>query len=295
LAAVELSLGGRLPLRVEDDRCSPEGGGGAARAFAEDKRVLGVVGHYCTVAAIAALDVYEAARLPILIWGAHRPDVMARPRPGLFRLCASFREENETLAATARARGIARVAQIGDGTDYARTHEAMFAEALAQAGGQIVARDARPDAMHVVAAPLGWWKAFKGARPAGAPDSADLLRGLRAEGWRGPVLSAGSVRIDEDTLARAGDALEGVVCVSEAHAPAMAPFTRYATYAADGVALLAELIAEGADTRAKLAAAIATQRRTGRTGSLAFAPDGRRESVKLPAFEARGGAWVALP
>jgi hypothetical protein len=74
----------------------------------------------------------------------------------------------------------------------------------------------------------------------------------------------------------------------------MAPFTRYATYAADGVALLADLIAEGADTRAKLAAAIAAQRRTGRTGSLAFGADGRREDVELPAFEAHDGVWVRL-
>lgn len=187
------------------------------------------------------------------------------------------------------------MAQAGDGTGYARTHAALFAEAFARAGGTIVARDATPDAVHLVAAPLGWWRAFKGARPDGAPDSADLLRGLRGGGWRGPVLSAASVRIDDDTIARAGDAAEGVVCVSEAHAPTMAPFTRYAAYAADGVALLAGLIAEGADTRDKLATAVASQRRIGHTGSLAFAPDGRREHVDLPAFEAQSGLWRALP
>lgn len=257
--------------------------------------MLGVVGHYCTLAAMAALEIYERARLPILIWGAHHPDVMARPWPGLFRLCASFREENEVLAATARARGIARVARIGDDTDYARTHASLFADAFAQAGGTIVARDAKPDAIHLAAAPLGWWKAFKGARPDGAPDSADLLGALRASGWRGPVLAAAAMRIDADTLARAGDAVDGTICVSEAHAPALASFTRYATYAADGVALLADLIAEGADTRDKLVAAIVSQRRTGHTGSLAFATDGRRETVELPVFEAQNGLWRALP
>lgn len=187
------------------------------------------------------------------------------------------------------------MAQIGDGTDYASTQAALFATAFAQAGGTIVGRDAKPDAMHVVSAPLGWWKAFKGARPRGAPDSADLLLDVRISDWRGSVLPAASVRIDADTLPRAGDAAEGTICVSEAHAPAMAPFTRYATYAADGVSLLADLIAEGADTRDKRAAAIASQRRTGRTGSLAFAPDGWREHVDLPVFEAQSGAWRALP
>jgi branched-chain amino acid transport system substrate-binding protein len=289
LTAVEQALGGRLALRVEDDRCSPEGGAAAARALADDPRVLGIVGHYCSRAAIAALDIYERAGVPILIWGAHHPDVMARPRSGLFRLCASFREENEGLAALARARGIARVAQIGDGTGYAELHAHLFAESVRGAGGTIVARTDAPDAFHLAAAPLGWWKAFKGEKPEGAPDTATLLAELRESGWRGPVLSAAAIRIDE------GPAPDGTICVSEAHAPTAGPCTRYASYAADGAALLADLIAEGADTRAKLAAAIAAQRRTGRTGSLAFAPDGRRESVELPAFEARQGTWVALP
>jgi ABC-type branched-subunit amino acid transport system substrate-binding protein len=278
-----------LALHVEDDRCSPEGGQAAARALADDPRVLGVVGHYCSRAAIAALDVYEAAGLPIAIWGAHHPDAMARPRPGLFRLCASFREENEALAAIARTRKIARVAQLGDGTGYADVHAQLFAAAFAQAGGTIVASTDAPDAFHLAAAPLGWWKAFKGARPAGALDTAAMLAALRASGWRGLVLSAAAIRIDDVPPP------DGAICVSEAHAPTAAPFSRYATCAADGVALLAELIAEDADTRAKLAAALATQRRTGRTGSLAFGPDGRREHIDLPAFEARGGAWHGLP
>lgn len=244
---------------------------------------------------MAALDIYEAAGLPILIWGAHRPDVMARPWPGLFRLCASFEEENATLAQLARARGIGRVAFAGDGTGYATTHAELFAKAFAKAGGAIVARDDGPDALHLAIAPLGWWKAFKGAKPVDAPDTAGELVRLRAEGWRGAILSAAAARIDEDTLARAGAAAEGVVCVSESHAPVEGGMARYPAYAADGAALLADLIAEGAGTRAKLAAAIATQRRTGRTGSLAFAADGRREAVELPSFEARGGAWHRLP
>ncbi|MFM7347433.1 MAG: ABC transporter substrate-binding protein [Tagaea sp.] len=295
LAAVEDVLGGRLALRVEDDRCSPDGGEAAARALADDPAILGVVGHYCTLAALAALDVYERAGLPILIWGAHRPDVMARPRPGLFRLCASFEEENATLARLARARGLTRVAFVGDGTGYATTHADLFARAFVAAGGAIVPRDAGPDALHLAIAPLGWWKAFKGAKPADAPDTAGELLRLRADGCRGAILSAAAVRIDEDTRARAGGAADGVVCVSESHAPVDGGLARYPAYAADGVALLADLIAEGADSRAKLAAAIAAQRRTGRTGSLAFAPDGRRERVELPSFECRDGAWHGLP
>lgn len=289
LAAVEKSLGGRLALRVEDDRCSPEGGEAAARAFAEDRRVLGVVGHYCSLAALSAIDVYERASLPILIWGAHRPELMARPRPGLFRLCASFAEENDELAAIAVARDWKRAAQLGDGTGYARSHGELFAAAFARMGGAIVSRDAGPDVVHLACAPLGWWKAFKGAKPADAPDSAGEIRRLRAEGWRGPVLSAAAAMIDE------GAAIDGTICVSEAHAPTDGRHSRYAAYAADGVALLADLIADGADSRAKLAAAIAAQRRTGRTGSLAFAPDGRRERVELPSFEARAGTWHGLP
>ncbi|MCM0020603.1 MAG: ABC transporter substrate-binding protein [Tagaea sp.] len=288
MTAVEQTLGGRFALRVADDRCSPEGGASSARTLAEEPAVLGVVGHYCTVAAMAALDVYETAGLPILIWGAHRPDVMARPRPGLFRLCASFAEENDALAKIAISRDWTRVARIGDRTDYARVHAGLFADSFARAGGTIVARDENPDAIHLAAAPLGWWKAFKGAKPAGAPDTAALLAELRASFWRGPVLSAAAIRIDD------APPPDGTICVSEAHAPAAGGFTRYAAYAADGVALLADLIAEGADTRAKLAAAIATQRRAGHTGSLAFATDGRREHMELPAFEAQNAVWKDL-
>lgn len=149
-------------------------------------------------------------------------------------------------------------------------------------------RHAAPDFAHLACAPFGWWKAFKGAKPADAPDTATLSAELRETGWRGPVLSAAAAMIDE------GPALDGTICVSEAHAPSDGRYSRYALYAADGAALLADLIAEGASTREKLRGALAAQRRTGKTGSLAFAPDGRRESVELPAFEARGGAWLAL-
>lgn len=321
-AAVELVLGGRCLLAVQDDRCTPEGGRDAARRLADDPEIVGVVGHYCSVAALAAIDVYAAAKLPLVVWGAHHPEIVERGLPGIFRLCGTFRDEAAHAAQTARAHGHRSAVLIHDATGYGREQARFFAQAWHEAGG--IVRETltpdfskRPDADFVwlAAAPQGWWKAFAaslGTLPAAPVDCAQLLRAVRAAGFGGPIFCAGAAMIDATTLAHAGAAGDGAICVSEAHVPPSrlpggaafdaryqaangpAPLSFYARYAADATELMATLVADGATTRAALTQALALQRRSGITGALAFGADGQREHVPMQAFRAAAGAWHPL-
>jgi ABC-type branched-subunit amino acid transport system substrate-binding protein len=317
-AAVELVLGGRFLLAVQDDLCTPEGGREAASRLADDPDIVGVVGHYCSIAALAAIDIYAAANLPLVIWGAHHPDIIDRRLPGIFRVCGTFREEAACAAQTAKAQGHRSAVLIHDATAYGREQARFFGEAWQSAGGIVMqshetqtanlAPLPEADFVWLAAAPQGWWKAFAASLatlPVAPLDSAQLLRAVRAAGFRGPIFCAGAAMIDAPTLADAGAASEGAICVSEAHVPAdrlagyaaangPRPLSPYARYAADAASLMGALITEGATTRADLTQALAAQSRTGATGALEFRADGQRKYIPMLAFRAHAGHWQPL-
>ena len=58
--------GWEVELDVEDDRCTPADGTTVASRLASDPQVVAVVGHICSGPTIAAAEVYEQARIPMM-------------------------------------------------------------------------------------------------------------------------------------------------------------------------------------------------------------------------------------
>lgn len=58
--------GFEVELLVEDDRCAPEDATSVANLFAANAEIVGVVGHMCSGASIAASEIYADARIPMV-------------------------------------------------------------------------------------------------------------------------------------------------------------------------------------------------------------------------------------
>ncbi len=110
-------------LRVEDDRCSEEGGLAAARSFAE-MDVKAVVGFVCTVAMEAALPILNKAGIPVLTPAVRTVSLTQKDeskKSTVFRLAPRTSDEVDAVSdiLTRRWRD-AFFAIVDDGTIYGR-------------------------------------------------------------------------------------------------------------------------------------------------------------------------------
>lgn len=324
LAAVRFALadlGNPVELMVIDDGCDPVIGKAAVTAIANEPRLIGVVGHYCSVVALAVTSIYADAGLPLIIWGAHHIDITdQRPGPGIFRLCGTFRHEARSTAALALRHGWKRISLLRDATPYGREHASLFRDAWQASGGEIVSESEDPhvsdnaDVLWIAAAPQAWWKAFKvavGSEPTARRTTAGLIMGARNAGWNKPIIVTAAGLIDTETLDEVGCASGELYALSEAHVPAalqgdggrfdtryrslagapdLSPYARYAYAAAQ---LMATLIEEGAVTRERLRNAIeAANGRVTSVGAVAFDQNGQQSTVAIAAFKSHDGHWV---
>src|SRR4051794_13465700 len=163
LAAAELNaagglLGQRVALSVADDFCDPEQAVAAARKLVADKVVV-VIGHQCSGAAIPASEVYEATRIPFVAGSASNPLLTDRGLRFTFR--ATFRDDTQgALAAEHMVRdlGARRIAVVHD----TRTYGQGLADAVRQRLGALGV----PEVMLATVEP-------------GQAEFGDLIEGLR--------------------------------------------------------------------------------------------------------------------
>src|SRR5215471_3983531 len=123
-------------LVVLDDECKPNVAVQVATKMAADKEIIGAATHYCSVAAIAAVDTYHKFGLPVIVWGAVLPDITYRNKyPEVHRVNGTMINQNESNAALITKLGYKTVAVIHDTTDYGKGHNQYFTDALKKAGG----------------------------------------------------------------------------------------------------------------------------------------------------------------
>ena len=65
-------------LVVLDDECKPNVAVQVATKAGADRGIVASVSHYCSVAAIAAVETYNRLGLPMVVWGAVLPDITYR-------------------------------------------------------------------------------------------------------------------------------------------------------------------------------------------------------------------------
>ncbi|HZP78202.1 MAG TPA: branched-chain amino acid ABC transporter substrate-binding protein [Pseudolabrys sp.] len=128
-------------LVVLDDECKPDVAVQVATKMATDKEIVAAVTHYCSVAAIAAVDVYHKFGLPVIVWGAVLPDITYRNKYAeVHRINGTMINQNDANAALITKLGYKNFAIIHDTTDYGKGHNQYFTDAVTKDGGKIVGR-----------------------------------------------------------------------------------------------------------------------------------------------------------
>ena len=184
-------LGRPIELVVKDDRADPPTGLAQAQALASEK-VLATIGFCNTGVAMAALDVFQQNRIPLIVPCAAGSPVTARfpARDSyVFRTSARDAIQADFVVADLVKRGWTRVAIFADTSGYGESGLADVRKALA-------ARQLEP--VHVARFPLGvqdLTEALKAARTAGAnvvfsytvgKENAVIALGRRALQWNVP-------------------------------------------------------------------------------------------------------------
>jgi branched-chain amino acid transport system substrate-binding protein len=124
---------------VLDDECKPNVAVQVATKMATDKEIIAAATHYCSVAAIAAVDVYHKFNLPVIVWGAVLPDITYRNKYAeVHRVNGTMINQNDANAELITKLGYKTFAVIHDTTDYGKGHNQYFSEALTKRGGKIL-------------------------------------------------------------------------------------------------------------------------------------------------------------
>ncbi len=122
-----------------DDECKPNVAVQQATKMAADKEVVAATTHYCSTAAIAAVDVYHKFGLPVVVWGAVLPDITYRNKYSeIHRVNGTMINQNDSNAELLTKLGYKNIVVIHDTTDYGKGHNQYFADALAKQGGKIL-------------------------------------------------------------------------------------------------------------------------------------------------------------
>jgi branched-chain amino acid transport system substrate-binding protein len=126
-------------LVVLDDECKPNVAVQVATKAGADRSVVASVSHYCSVAAIAAVESYNRLGLPMVVWGAVLPDITYRNKfPEVHRVNGTMINQNEVAAKLMTSLGFKRWVSIHDTTDYGKGHNEYFSKYVKANGGEIV-------------------------------------------------------------------------------------------------------------------------------------------------------------
>ena len=125
-------------LVVLDDECKPNVAVQVATKAGADRTIIASASHYCSVAAIAAVETYNRLGLPMVVWGAVLPDITYRNKfPEVHRVNGTMINQNETAAKFMTGAGFKKWVVIHDTTDYGKGHNQYFSKYAKDGGGQI--------------------------------------------------------------------------------------------------------------------------------------------------------------
>ncbi|MCL4847776.1 MAG: ABC transporter substrate-binding protein [Acidobacteria bacterium] len=297
-----------LAFRIEDDHATPARAREAAARLADNPRVVAAIGPMNSWTCEEAAAVFAEAGLPHITPSASNVALARRGWPTFFRACPNDTVQARALAdVAARLAGATSVAAVDDLSNFAAPLGAEFLASCQTLGlasyGQHGVDHGSPGTTLALEA-LG--RTLAEFQPdvvliAGLEDAcrASALT-LRAHGVRGTFVGTDGIKptralwVDGHPavwLTNSGtDAAERAPAFHDrmlARAGTHASIYTVETY--DAALLLATLVAEGADTREAMAAALGSGRRfDGLSGNLAFDARGERLFADIGVYRDEG-------
>jgi branched-chain amino acid transport system substrate-binding protein len=126
-------------LVVLDDECKPNTAVQVATKAAADRSIIAGTTHYCSAAAIAAVDTYHRLGLPVIVWGAVLPDITYRNKYAeVHRVNGTMINQNDVAAKFMAGLGFKRWVVLHDTTDYGKAHNEYFSKFIKADGGEIL-------------------------------------------------------------------------------------------------------------------------------------------------------------
>lgn len=125
---------------VEDDRCSPDEGTLVANRVVSNPEIVAVVGHICSGATIAASDLYEEARIPMMSPSATATLVTARGLDVMNRVAFSDGVQGVVDAHYIyKILGVRKLAVMHDNDAYGLGLAEVVRDTFTELGGEVVA------------------------------------------------------------------------------------------------------------------------------------------------------------
>jgi branched-chain amino acid transport system substrate-binding protein len=140
-------LGHDIQLTGEDEGCSAEGGQAAGTKLAADPSLIAVIGTSCSSAARVAVPLLSQAGFVIISASNTAPDLTRagdpNNHPGYLRTAHNDEIQGAVAAQFAfEEMGVTKAATIHDGSLYAESLQAVFAETFKEMGGEITTQEA---------------------------------------------------------------------------------------------------------------------------------------------------------
>ncbi|MDC9837803.1 branched-chain amino acid ABC transporter substrate-binding protein [Rhizobium binxianense] len=123
-----------------DDECKPNVGVQVVTKAAVDRSIIAAIPFYCSSTAMAAIDIFNRYKLPMVVWAAVLPDITyGNDYPEVNRVTGALTGQNKVGAKFMKDEGYKTFVSFADSTDFGKSNTKYFSLYTGEEGGQILA------------------------------------------------------------------------------------------------------------------------------------------------------------
>jgi branched-chain amino acid transport system substrate-binding protein len=136
--------GDKIELVWGDDLCQPKEAGNVASKFANDEKMVAVLGHLCSSATLAGMPIYVRNKMPVISPTSTNPTIGEVGKGWFFRNCYTDDFQGKYLAShvVKELLGVKKVAIFYENNDYAIGLKDSFIEGAKENGIEVVGTEA---------------------------------------------------------------------------------------------------------------------------------------------------------
>ncbi|WID99874.1 branched-chain amino acid ABC transporter substrate-binding protein (plasmid) [Bosea vestrisii] len=128
-----------------DDECKPNVGVQVVTKAAVDRSIVAAIPFYCSSTAMAAIDIFNRYKLPMVVWAAVLPEITyGNTYPEIHRVTGALIGQNKVGAKFMKDAGYKTFVSFADSTDFGKSTTKYFTLYTLEEGGKIFANFSVP-------------------------------------------------------------------------------------------------------------------------------------------------------